>query len=71
MKSKTITSRVDLSEHGCLSFCIDSDVTIKAISRISIQMYGMVYIRSVSTIKLSIIDFYLLPLVWIFMFDTE
>ena len=24
-------SRFDLSEHGCLSFCIDSDVTIKAI----------------------------------------
>lgn len=30
-KSKTLTSRFDLSEHGCLSFCIDSDVTIKAI----------------------------------------
>ena len=32
------TFRLDLSEHGCLSFCIESDVTIKAISRISIQM---------------------------------
>ena len=41
-KSKTLTSRFDLSEHGCLSFCIDSDVTIKAISRIFFQMYVMV-----------------------------
>ena len=36
--NQSTTSRFDLSEHGCLSFCIESDVTIKAISRISIQM---------------------------------
>ena len=40
--NQSTTSRFDLSEHGCLSFCIDSDVTIKAISRIFFQMYVMV-----------------------------
>ena len=35
---KKVFQTFDLSEHGCLSFCIELDVTIKAISRISIQM---------------------------------